>query len=172
MLSERNRSLYKYFNPIYHSSNLYFFHLHKSLHGDKSRQDPHQSSPPRALTSHAFNAKGWFIITREPGCDSADLWWWFRELFKLPSYSSPSSSPSECSPQEQVFQCKRRNLGCSSAEGRSSTTNSVTKTAVLLGEVASRCFPHHTLSLAFEQILKDLKRSQGHQRGGEESGFD
>ena len=36
--------------------------------------------------------------------------------------------------------------------------------------VASHCFLHPTLSLASEQILKDLKRSQGHQRGGEESG--
>ena len=37
--------------------------------------------------------------------------------------------------------------------------------------VASRCFPHSTFSLASEQTLKDLKRSQGHQRGDEESGF-
>ena len=29
----------------------------------------------------------------------------------------------------------------------------------------------HSLSLACEQTLKDLKSSQGHQRGGEESGF-
>ena len=41
----------------------------------------------------------------------------------------------------------------------------------LIGEVASCCFPHSILSLASEQALKDLKRSQGHQRGGEESGF-
>ena len=40
-----------------------------------------------------------------------------------------------------------------------------------VGEVASRCFPHPTPSLASEHTLKDLKRSQGHQRGGEESGF-
>ena len=39
---------------------------------------------------------------------------------------------------------------------------------------ASRCFLPSTLSLslASEQTLKDLKRSQGHQRGGEETGFD
>ena len=37
--------------------------------------------------------------------------------------------------------------------------------------VASHCFLHPTLSLVSEQTLKDLKRSQGHQRGGEESGF-
>ena len=40
-----------------------------------------------------------------------------------------------------------------------------------IGAAASRCFPHSTLSLASEQTLKDLKRSQEHQRGGEESGF-
>ena len=40
-----------------------------------------------------------------------------------------------------------------------------------IGAVASRCFPHPTLSLASEETWKDLKRSQGHQHGGEESGF-
>ena len=40
-----------------------------------------------------------------------------------------------------------------------------------IGAVASRCFPHPTLSLASEQILKDLKISQRHHRGGYESGF-
>ena len=39
----------------------------------------------------------------------------------------------ECSAQRQVFHCKWRNLGCSSAEGRSSTANSGIKAAVLLG---------------------------------------
>ena len=33
------------------------------------------------------------------------------------------------------------------------------------------CFPHATLSLPSEQTLNDLKRSQGHWLGGEESGF-
>ena len=37
-----------------------------------------------------------------------------------------------------------------------------------IGAVASPCFPHPTLSLASEQTLKDLKRSQGHQRRGDE----
>ena len=32
-------------------------------------------------------------------------------------------------------------------------------------------FPHPTLSLASGQILKDLKRFQGHHRGGKQSGF-
>ena len=40
-----------------------------------------------------------------------------------------------------------------------------------IGVVASRCFQHPTLSLASKQTLKDLKISQGHQRGSEESGF-
>ena len=40
-----------------------------------------------------------------------------------------------------------------------------------IGAVASRCLPHPTLSLASEQTIKDLKRPQGHQRGGKENGF-
>ena len=40
---------------------------------------------------------------------------------------------SECSAQGQILHCKRRNLGCSSDEGRSSTANSRTKAAVLPG---------------------------------------
>ena len=40
-----------------------------------------------------------------------------------------------------------------------------------IGAVASRCFPHPTLYLAYEQILTDLERYQGHQRGAEETGF-
>ena len=50
--------------------------------------------------------------------------------------------------QRQVFHRKLRNQGCSF-------------TRDLIGAVASRCFPHPTLSLASEQTLKDLKRSQG-----------
>ena len=38
-----------------------------------------------------------------------------------------------CSAQKQVLHCKRRNLGCRSAEYRSSTANSGTKAAVSLG---------------------------------------
>ena len=45
--------------------------------------------------------------------------------------ASSSSSSSECSAHEQVLHCKRRNLGCSSAEGSSYTANSETKSAVL-----------------------------------------
>ena len=49
------------------------------------------------------------------------------------SSSSSSSSSSECSAQGQVLHCKRKNLGCSSAEGRSFTANSGIKAAVLQG---------------------------------------
>ena len=54
------------------------------------------------------------------------------------------------------------------SKDRSSNAISGTKGAVLLGigVVAYRCFLHPTLSLASEQTLKDLKRSQGHQHGG------
>ena len=58
--------------------------------------------------------------------------------------------------------------------GRSSTTNSATQDAVLLGMDRYGSFPLLSVlhsSLASEQTLKDLRRSQGHQRGGEESGF-
>ena len=43
------------------------------------------------------------------------------------------SSSSECSAQGQVLHCKRRNLGYSSTEGRSSTANLGNKPAVLPG---------------------------------------
>ena len=60
-------------------------------------------------------------------------------------------------------------------KGRSSTANSGTQAAVLLGMDKCGSFPllstSYSLSLASEQILKDLRRSQGHQRGGEDSGF-
>ena len=109
--------------------------------------------------------------------------------------SSSSSSSSECSGQGQVLHCELRNQSCSSAYGRSSTTNSRTKVTVLsdaglplqtqeprlqfyqswIGTVGSfplLSAPHSlSLSLESEQTLKDLKRSQRHQPGGEESGF-
>ena len=73
-----------------------------------------------------------------------------------PSLQAEKSRLQFC--QRQVFHRKLRNQGCSF-------------TRELIGAVATRCFPYPTLSLAPEQILKDLKRSQGHQLGGEESGF-
>ena len=99
----------------------------------------------------------------------------FKNLFspKHDSYVSSSSSSVFCPKagpslqaekpslqlyRRQIFHRKLRNQDCS-----------LTKDSI--GAVASRCFPHPTLSLASEQTLKDLKRSQGHQRGGKESVF-
>ena len=50
--------------------------------------------------------------------------------------------------RRQVFHRKLRNQCCS-------------VTRDLIGAVASRCFPHPTLSLATEKTLKGLKRSKG-----------
>ena len=55
--------------------------------------------------------------------------------------------------------------------GRSFTANSGTKAAVLLGMNRCGSFPNPNLSLAPEPTLKDVKRSQEPQRGGEVSGF-
>ena len=59
-----------------------------------------------------------------------------------------------------VLHYKRRNLGCSSAEGRSSTANSVTMAAVLQRMNRYCRFPllsaHHSLF----SIWTDLKRSE------------
>ena len=72
----------------------------------------------------------------------------------------------ECSAQGQVLNYNRRNLSCSSAEGRSSTgklrNQGCSFTRDWIGAVASRCFPHPTLSLESEKTVKDLKRAQGH----------
>ena len=96
-------------------------------------------------------------------------------LFLLVSSSSYSSS--ECSSQGQVFHCKLRHQGCSSAQKQVFHRKHSNQDCNLLGmyccaaAVASRCFPHPTLSLASEQTLKNLKRTPRHQRGCEESGF-
>ena len=47
----------------------------------------------------------------------------------------------QCSSQRQVLHCKRRNLGCSSAEGRSSTADSDTKAAFYKGFNRCGSFP-------------------------------
>ena len=91
------------------------------------------------------------------------------------SSSSSSSSSSESSAQGQVFRYKHRYQGWSSTQ-RQVLNSTLGKqdcsfTRWWTGAAASRCFPHPTLPLASEQTLKDLKRSQGHQRGGQESGF-
>ena len=54
--------------------------------------------------------------------------------------------------RRQVFHRKLSIQGCSF-------------TRDCIGSVASHCSPHPTLSLASEQTLEDLKRSQGHQLG-------
>ena len=98
---------------------------------------------------------------------SPPLWSWM-----IVYAHTSSSSAVFC--QRQVLHCKRRNQGCTSAEGRSSTANPETNAAVLPGMNrydSFPCFRHPTLLLASEQTLKDLKRSQGHHLGGEESGF-
>ena len=81
---------------------------------------------------------------------------------------SPSTS-SECAAEGQVFHCKLRHQGCSSAQKLAFHTNSGTKAAVLLGMNSCGRFlllsaPHFLFS-----IWTDLKRSLGYQHGGEES---
>ena len=67
---------------------------------------------------------------------------------------------SECSAQRQVFHCKRRNLGCSSAECRSPTTNSGTKAAVLLWMNRYVSVPLFSAPHSLFSIWTDLKRSE------------
>ena len=67
-----------------------------------------------------------------------------------PSLQSQEHKLQFC--RRQVFYRKLRN------EGYSFTRD-------WRGAVAFYCFPHPTLSLASEQTLEDLKRSQEHQRG-------
>ena len=69
-------------------------------------------------------------------------------------------SSSEFSAQGQVLHCKRRNLGCSSAEGKL-RNQGCSSTRDWIGTVASCCFLHPTHPLTSEQTSKDLKRSQG-----------
>ena len=70
------------------------------------------------------------------------------------------SSSSECSAQWQVLHCKRRNLGCSSAKGRSSTANSGTKLQFYQG--LNRCgnFPVLYTPHSLFSIWTELKRSE------------
>ena len=81
-----------------------------------------------------------------------------REICPRAGYSLQAQEPRLQFWRRLVFHRKLRNQGCSF------TRDSI-------GAVASCCFPHSTLSLASKQILKDLRRFQGHQRGGKESGF-
>ena len=77
--------------------------------------------------------------------------------------------------QGQVLHCKRRNLGCSLPKAGLPLQTQELILLIYQGLIRCSSFPLlsalHSLSLASEQTLKDLKRSQGHQRRGEESGF-
>ena len=118
------------------------------------------SSSESSAQQQVFHCKsrkqGWSSVQRQvfhfklrnQGCSSAQ-----RQIFHCKLTSQDCSSV-----QRKVFHCKRRNRGCSF-------------TRDWIDATAFRCFPHPTLSLASEQTLKDLEVSQGHQRGGEESGF-
>ena len=70
------------------------------------------------------------------------------------------SSSSEWSVQGQVLHCKRRDLGCIYAEGRSSTANSGSKSAVLLELNRCGSFPLHSAPHSLFSIWTDLKRSE------------
>ena len=61
---------------------------------------------------------------------------------------------------QAVIHCKRRNLGWSSAEGRSSTTKSETQAAVLLGMNRCGIFPLDSAPHSLFSIWTDLKRSE------------
>ena len=74
--------------------------------------------------------------------------------------SSPSSS--ECSAQGQVLHCKRRNQGCSSAEGRSSTANLEIKAAVLPGINKCGSFPLHSREKIFVNDSWIIKKYRKH----------
>ena len=73
----------------------------------------------------------------------------------VPSLQAQESRLQFC--WRQVFHLKLRSEDCSF-------------TRDWMDAVAFCCFPNPTLSFASEQTLKDLKRSQGYQRG-DESGF-
>ena len=71
-----------------------------------------------------------------------------------------SSSSSEYCAQGQVLHCKRRNLGCSSVKGRSSTANWGTQVAVLLGMDRCGSFPSPSAPHSLFSIWTDLKRCE------------
>ena len=92
----------------------------------------------------------------------------FDKLALLKNLSSKENYiSSECSAEGQVLHCRRRNLGlqfCRRQDFHCKFKNQgCSFIRDWIGATASRCFPHPTLSLASEQTLKDLKRSQGHQ---------
>ena len=72
-----------------------------------------------------------------------------------------NKSSSQCSAQRQVLHCKgkkpRLHFCLRQVFHRKLRNPGCNFTRDLIGAVASRCFPHSTLSLASEQTLKDLK---------------
>ena len=67
---------------------------------------------------------------------------------------------SECSAQGQILHYKLRNIGCSYAEGKSSTANSGTKAAVLLGMNRRGSFSLLPALHSLFSIWRDLKKSE------------
>ena len=83
-----------------------------------------------------------------------------QSALKITYLINERSSSSECSAQEQVLHCKRRNQGCSSAEGGSSTANSGTQAAVLSGMNMCYSFPLPTAPHSLFNIWTDLRGSK------------
>ena len=95
---------------------------------------------------------------------------WSDQRSGNPNHSLP---PFYIHHHHQIILPKGRSLTSNSGtmaavllKGRSCNENLGTQAAVSLGMDGCSFFPHPTLSLACEQTLKDLKRSQGHQLGG------
>ena len=84
-------------------------------------------------------------------------------------------SPTQYSAQGQVFHYKRRHQGCSSAQRQVFHRKLSDQGCSFIRDEQVRYLPvafRTPLSTQHEQTLKELKRSHGHQHGGEESGFD
>ena len=91
----------------------------------------HVLIPSRGANGMVSNGR--VILSATPASQSSNLKTCPSPCNPCITVPSGRISSSECSTQRQVLDCKRRNLGCSSVEGRSSTANSGTKAAVLLG---------------------------------------
>ena len=84
---------------------------------------------------------------------------WINDIFSCWQIFVTTKYPSsECSAQEQVIHCKRRNQAYSSAEGRSSTANTGTKAAVLPGMIWCGSFPLLSAPHTLFSIWTDFKR--------------
>ena len=120
--------------------------------------------------------------TQEPRCSSAQRQVFYCKL-RNQGYSSAQRQDFHCKlrkqgwsyAQRQVFHLKLRNQDYCSAEDRCLPPHTQVPRLQFYqgrkGVETSRGLLHTTLSLASEKTLKDLKRSEGHQRGGEENGF-